>query len=445
MVNVCHSIADDFTNWPDTPAGSEAVMPCLPSDQHIAAALAEFEAAEAIGPAEKPDSLQLQLLLQSTANATKLCMENATWHPIANYSQCIAELTSASNATEDAWDQAVSEIKDKINITQMTGHLYLTGGILSMASIIAALSIFFTFRRLRCLRNYIHAQLLLSFLIKYTMWFIIYCMQNNAGGFDGALCNVFGVVMVYAIICQFTWMFLEALNIVITIFRALAPGTIALKPWLLIGWGTPVPVVIVWVIFNFFNPGSKPGICLLPHYDRSPLYNGDLIYAIPLFLLLVANFVLMGLIIWILLTKLRHAANSQVRPLTSCTRQTIKATLVLIPLLGLNHVLWVYPPDDSFTLRSLMLLCLNMALQSLQGFWVSLCYCFLNGEVKCTLSANIRRLKESWTAQTSVNDPSKSHPKFRGTALQPTHGHPPSELIYVLRISTPSEAFSSTC
>ena len=63
-------------------------------------------------------------------------------------------------------------------------------------------------------------------------------------------------------------------------------------------------------------------------------------------------------------------------------RKAVKAAIVLLPLLGVNNFLnMVEPPMDSVIKFGLWSYTSHF-LTSFQGFFISLLYCFLNGEVR---------------------------------------------------------------
>ena len=112
----------------------------------------------------------------------------------------------------------------------------------------------------------------------------------------------------------------------------------------------------------------------------------------------------------VLITKLRSANSAETRQYHKAS----KALLVLIPLLGITYLVLLYAPSDGFLRHAFAFLraCListqvggegragSRGTQSqspsllLQGFFVSLLYCFLNSEVRVTLRHRYRRWKE---------------------------------------------------
>ena len=68
-----------------------------------------------------------------------------------------------------------------------------------------------------------------------------------------------------------------------------------------------------------------------------------------------------------------------------CFRKAVKATLILIPLLGLHWILTIYRPHPDGSAGSCHLTFifnhLNVALDGCQGLAVALAFCYMNSEV----------------------------------------------------------------
>jgi len=83
-------------------------------------------------------------------------------------------------------------------------------------------------------------------------------------------------------------------------------------------------------------------------------------------------------ILRVLVTKLRTSQCSEAEQL----RKSVKAALVLLPLLGItNALVMVRAPLDRSAFEFALWSYSSHFLTSFQGFFVALLYCFLNGEV----------------------------------------------------------------
>ncbi|XP_010795234.1 corticotropin-releasing factor receptor 1-like, partial [Notothenia coriiceps] len=87
------------------------------------------------------------------------------------------------------------------------------------------------------------------------------------------------------------------------------------------------------------------------------------------------NFIFLFNIVRILMTKLRASTTSE----TIQYRKAVKATLVLLPLLGLTYMLFFVNPGED-EISQIVFIYFNSFLESFQGFFVSVFYCFLNSE-----------------------------------------------------------------
>ncbi|XP_068216733.1 corticotropin-releasing factor receptor 2-like [Palaemon carinicauda] len=108
----------------------------------------------------------------------------------------------------------------------------------------------------------------------------------------------------------------------------------------------------------------------------------------PMVTALLVNLLFLINIIRILVTKLR--ASDAVE--TTQVRKAIKATVVLFPLLGITNLLFAVNPGDKGELEGAYMIT-NALLQSSQGVFVSVLYCFLNSEVQEILKKRWRQYR----------------------------------------------------
>ncbi|XP_067876101.1 corticotropin-releasing factor receptor 2-like [Heterodontus francisci] len=134
--------------------------------------------------------------------------------------------------------------------------------------------------------------------------------------------------------------------------------------------GIPLPIIMAWSTAKLFYENEQ---CWFG--KRSGKYI-DYIYQGPVILVLLINFIFLFNIVRILMTKLRASTTSE----TMQYRKAVKATLVLLPLLGITYMLFFVNPGED-DVSQIVFIYFNSFLQSFQGFFVSVFYCFLNGEV----------------------------------------------------------------
>ncbi|GIX77538.1 corticotropin-releasing factor receptor 2 [Caerostris darwini] len=73
-------------------------------------------------------------------------------------------------------------------------------------------------------------------------------------------------------------------------------------------------------------------------------------------------------------------------------RQAVRATALLFPLLGVTHLLFCVNPGGRWEPVYMLV---NALLQSSQGLFVSILYCFLNAEVQAVLRRAYTRRRSS--------------------------------------------------
>ncbi|XP_033761679.1 calcitonin gene-related peptide type 1 receptor-like isoform X1 [Pecten maximus] len=238
---------------------------------------------------------------------------------------------------------------------------------------------------LQCSRIAIHKNLVVSFIIRFVV--IIVMIEPLVTGRPSSyqdvewLCKTFQVLNQYTALANIYWMFVEGLflhnSIVVSVFSTEAP----FKLFFFTGWGFPALVIITWaVIMHFHNAHS-----CWANYSQMPFIY---IIIVPFLAALIINLLFLINIIRILVKKLR--ANNTIE--SDRIRKAIKATIVLMPLLGLTNILFVYNPEDGGGLQSAYHIT-NAVLQSIQGIMVSVFYCFLNGEVRRVIKRKWYRFK----------------------------------------------------
>uniref|UniRef100_A0A8D1N5V8 Corticotropin releasing hormone receptor 1 n=1 Tax=Sus scrofa TaxID=9823 RepID=A0A8D1N5V8_PIG len=198
-------------------------------------------------------------------------------------------------------------------------------------------------------------------------WLIV---TSDGGGWQG-WCRLVTAAYNYFHVTNFFWMFGEGCYLHTAI--VLTYSTDRLRKWMFIciGWGVPFPIIVAWAIGKLYYDNEK---CW---FGKRPGVYTDYIYQGPMILVLLINFIFLFNIVRILMTKLRASTTSE----TIQYRKAVKATLVLLPLLGITYMLFFVNPGEDEVSR-VVFIYFNSFLESFQGFFVSVFYCFLNSEVR---------------------------------------------------------------
>nr|XP_015199664.1 PREDICTED: calcitonin gene-related peptide type 1 receptor-like isoform X1 [Lepisosteus oculatus]XP_015199665.1 PREDICTED: calcitonin gene-related peptide type 1 receptor-like isoform X1 [Lepisosteus oculatus]XP_015199666.1 PREDICTED: calcitonin gene-related peptide type 1 receptor-like isoform X1 [Lepisosteus oculatus] len=292
----------------------------------------------------------------------KVCNQDGQWfrHPESNRTWTNYTLCSA-----------YTEIKLKTAY-----HLYymaITGHCLSVVSLLISLFIFFYFKSLSCQRISLHKNLFLSFILNSILTMISLSVASNQEivASNPAGCKVLQFLNLYTTGSSYFWMLCEGIYLHTLIIVAVFVEEQQLRWYYILGWVFPlVPTTIHAVArLNFFNDK-----CWISS-------NTSLLYIIhgPIHAALVVNLFFLLNIMRVLITKLKvtHSAES------STYMKAVRATLILVPLLGIQFVLVPWTPEG----RSAQMVYeyITHILMHYQGFMVATIFCFCNGEVQAAL------------------------------------------------------------
>ncbi|XP_071320917.1 calcitonin gene-related peptide type 1 receptor-like isoform X2 [Trachinotus anak] len=295
----------------------------------------------------------------TSAVASKVCTESGEWgrHPESNrtwtnFTNCKANPVHHGKAV-------------------MT-HFYLVmiGQGLSLVSLLISLGIFFYFKSLSCQRITLHKNLFFSFVLNSVIT-VIWLKKHGHMVNDSASCKLIMFIHMYLMSCNYFWMLCEGIYLHTLIVVAVFAEKQHLIWYYLLGWGFPLVPSVIHSIARHFYYNDK---CWVSS-------NTSLLYIIhgPICAALVVNLFFLLNIVRVLITKLRvtHQAES------SLYMRAVRATLILIPLLGIQFVLVPYKPNEHWASEIYQYI-MNI-LMHYQGLLVSTIFCFFNGEVQSVL------------------------------------------------------------
>ncbi|XP_018429275.1 PREDICTED: glucagon-like peptide 2 receptor [Nanorana parkeri] len=268
---------------------------------------------------------------------------------------------------------------------------YTIGYSISLGTLLVALCILLAFRKLHCMRNFIHINLFTSFilraiavLVKDTVenaslmeptptdeegWRSKHCFQVPSS------CRVVYVALHYFIGANFFWLLVEGIYLYTTIVTVLLSERRMLIRYIAIGWSCPLLFIVPWAIARLYLENDT---CWKTNSSTGIWY----IIKGPMLLCVFVNFIVHIRILHLLRLKLK----AQQMKFTDYKYRFAKATLILIPLLGTHEVFFTFVSDEHIKgLTKDILLFIQLTLSSFQGFVVAYLYCFTNGEVKAEL------------------------------------------------------------
>ncbi|KAK0143032.1 Vasoactive intestinal polypeptide receptor 2 [Merluccius polli] len=308
--------------------------------------------------------------------------------------------TISRNCTETGWSDVYpssfsicwsdnSDEPNKLVFYRVVKIIYTLGHSLSLIALLTSTLILSLFRRLHCTRNYIHLNLFLSFILRAVAVLvkdtIIFSHSEHADcttvpSLVG--CKISMVFFNYFIMANFFWLLVEGLYLHM-LLMVMHNYHVHLSTYMLIGWGIPFVFTGVWVVCKICLDDI---LCWEKDGDPTP----KRVLNWPIMASVIINFVLFINIIRILVQKIRC---SDVGGNDKCQyRRLAKSTLLLIPLFGVNYMVFIYLVEPAEQSQEEYKMLFDLGLGSFQGLVVAILYCFLNSEVQGELKRKWRSL-----------------------------------------------------
>ncbi|XP_076007830.1 glucagon receptor-like [Genypterus blacodes] len=272
--------------------------------------------------------------------------------------------------------------------------IYTVGYSLSLFTLTTALIILLSIRKLHCTRNYIHANLFMSFILRAVSVIVKDTMLERHWGREimkqadvsemlshqAAIgCRIAQVMMQYCVLANHYWFFGEAIYLYSVLIASVFIQNSNYFLYICLGWGTPVLFVVPWVVMKLLKENKE---CWALNENMSYWW----IIRFPILFASLINFLIFMKILQVILSKLR--ASNQSYP--DYKLRLAKATLTLIPLFGIHEVIFIFAVDEqtSGALRYIKVF-FTLFLNSFQGFLVAVLYCYANKEVRTELKRKL--------------------------------------------------------
>ncbi|XP_051795608.1 glucagon receptor-like isoform X1 [Acanthochromis polyacanthus] len=365
----CNRTFDRYACWPDTPAGSMVNISCplyLPWYDKVS-----------------------QGVVRRRCGSDGLWEREQSGQVWRDMTQCEEEKEVAS---QELW------FKQLMVTFRM---LYTVGYSLSLSTLIMALIILLSCRRLHCTRNYIHANLFLSFILRAAAVMVKDNMLERHWGREivkqtdvsemlshqAAIgCRIAQAMMQYCVLANHCWFFGEAIYLYSVLIASVFMDNNKYLPYICLGWGTPLLFVVPWVVVKMLKENKE---CWAVNENMNYWW----IIRFPVLFASIINFLIFMKILRVIFSKLR--ANNQSR-YPDYKLRLAKATLTLIPLFGIHEVIFIFATDEQTTgiLRYIKVF-FTLFISSFQGFLVAVLYCYANKEVQTELKRKLR----SWRSE----------------------------------------------
>ncbi|XP_061564727.1 glucagon-like peptide 2 receptor [Cololabis saira] len=318
-----------------------------------------------------------------TRRAHRECLESGIWRQRENSSD------PWRDDSECLDDRFFKDEEDEMFRQTALRLISVIGYSLSLFSLTVATLLMGMLRKLHCTRNYIHMNLFMSFILRavavISKEVTLHIMYSNLPKDDPGwssyssspvvlMCKFSKVCMEYFVACNYFWLLVEAIFLHTLLFTAVLTKRRLLKKYMLLGWGTPVLFVAPWTVVKILYENT--GCWSIVNKWFRWIIRG------PITLSVLVIFFIFIKILMLLLSKLKA---DQVK-FTDYRYSLARATLVLIPLLGVHEVVFTVlidecMEDNSRYARNFV----NLTLSSFQGLVVAVLYCFANGEVQAEM------------------------------------------------------------
>ncbi|CAN8001010.1 unnamed protein product, partial [Ixodes pacificus] len=249
---------------------------------------------------------------------------------------------------------------------------------LSVLSLIPALVVFNWYKSLQVPRISIHKHLCFSVMMCGTFYIIDHAVftlddakptrfTKNLTNLNVWWCKLLTALNRYFMVSQYSWMLCEGCYLHRLVAMAFSQQ-MNLKVYYGVGWGAPVVLVIIYSVLRATKSDVR---C----WRNLTVY--DYVFTGPILAALAVNIFFMTHVVYILVTKLRQSNVSD----TANFRKVLRAVLILIPIFGCHFILttFVSPASCSAYLSKQYA---EWTIVGLQGLFVSLIFCYFNGEVQ---------------------------------------------------------------
>ncbi|XP_070532676.1 corticotropin-releasing factor receptor 1-like isoform X2 [Ptychodera flava] len=366
----CNRHFDRGICWPDSPANTTVYVNCPAAPGHSN----EF------------------------FQAYRLCTSSGEWYTFnLSYTMCLWLETFGAQSTASPTVEPINHAAHNVNVA--ASLIYIIGNSVGIIFLSIALFIFCYLKCLSSTRISIHKNLIASFILKaitqilhlHPFMFAYTGLPKSWTGktpeslyfVQPEYCRPVLAFYYYSSFANLAWMFVEGLfllsRITISVFSK-DPNFIV---FYIIGWVCPIPFTLTWALVLLYNDDAE---C----WSTQDNWKYFWILHGPMTAYLLANFVFLIAIVFILVTKLRASNEEE----TAQVRKATKATAVLLPLLGLTNLLFFFDPGtDIGEMKTAVYNVVQAIFSSTQGILVAILYCFLNNEVRFTIRRKLTRYR----------------------------------------------------
>lgn len=324
----------------------------------------------------QPVTFSLKLLEQIDGEYVPLCsFWNFSEGESGRWSQAGCDVTSRTSHRVTCQCNHLTSfaiLLDVSGVAMSSHHHSVLRYITFVGCIISLISLFTSWLTFNCLsplqgeRNSIHKNLVFS-LFAAELTFLVGVDQTD----KQVSCAVIALLLHFFFLCAFTWMLMEAVQIVIMLVQVFDTAKSNLKYFYLAGYGIPIVIVATTAGIDFTAYGTYQ-YCWLTT-DRYFIWS----FAGPVAAILVVN---AGILTYAMSTVCRHSdyVFSREKANAGNFKAWIQGAFALEVLLGLTWVFGYFFLNEETVAMAYIFTVLN----SLQGLFIYIFHCLLNKKVR---------------------------------------------------------------
>ncbi|KAF0046800.1 hypothetical protein F2P81_000433 [Scophthalmus maximus] len=223
-------------------------------------------------------------------------------------------------------------------------QVYTVGYATSLITLITAIVVLTAFRKFHCTRNYIHINLFSSFVLRASAVFIkdtvLFADETlDHCSMSTSACKSAVAFFQFSILANYFWLLVEGMYLQTLLALTFVSQRKYFWWYILIGWGLPSTVLILWVLTRFFYDDRG---C----WDDTDNVGIWWIIKGPITASLLVNIVIFVNVIRTLVQKLKSSAMAGNSDTGHCMRLA-KSTLFLIPLFGMHYTVFAFLPENT--------------------------------------------------------------------------------------------------
>ncbi|XP_065916119.1 uncharacterized protein [Dysidea avara] len=220
--------------------------------------------------------------------------------------------------------------------------------------------------------NFTHLNLAIALLLSL----LVFVGGIESGTYNKVVCTVVAALLHYLFTAVFSWMLCEGILLYVFLVKVFNLGFFTKKKlYFIFGWGIPVPIVAISVGIAHDHYGTDE-FCWISTDDGTIWA-----FAGPMLLIVTVNTVILFMVFYVLYKTKSQKMRADTAKRIAVVKSLLKATVVLLPLLGLTWVFGLLAVNKNTSVFAWLFTVLN----SLQGLFLLSFHVIRNDKVRARI------------------------------------------------------------